>query len=98
MSRPTCRASTRTCGRTSGRNASYSFAGLRPEGQSIMLDGADLQGFWGRGSGSTLAGVSLGIEAVGEYQVLTNSYGAQFGGFGAVVNSVTKSGTNKFHG
>src|ERR1700693_1682498 len=39
-----------------------------------------------------------GIEAIGEFQTLTNSYGAQFGGNGAVVNAVGQSGTNAFHG
>jgi len=39
------------------------------------------------------------IEAVQEFQVLTNQYDAEFGRTaGAVVNVVTKQGTNTFHG
>jgi hypothetical protein len=39
------------------------------------------------------------IEAVQEFQVLTNQYDAEFGRTaGAVVNVVTKQGTNNFHG
>ncbi|HJZ77373.1 MAG TPA: carboxypeptidase regulatory-like domain-containing protein [Vicinamibacterales bacterium] len=39
------------------------------------------------------------IEAVQEFQVLTNQYDAEFGRTaGAVVNVVTKQGTNSFHG
>jgi Carboxypeptidase regulatory-like domain len=39
------------------------------------------------------------IEAVQEFQVLTNQYDAEFGRTaGAVVNVVTKQGTNAFHG
>jgi hypothetical protein len=40
----------------------------------------------------------LGIEAIAEFQTLTNTYSAEFGGNGAVVNSATKSGTNVYHG
>jgi hypothetical protein len=43
-------------------------------------------------------GTTLGIEAIAEFSVLTNTYSAQFGGNGAVVNTASKSGTNEFHG
>src|SRR5262249_41678972 len=45
-----------------------------------------------------VTGTSLGIEAIAEFQTLTNTYSAEFGGNGAAINSVTKSGTNAFHG
>lgn len=80
-----------------GRAPQYSVAGGRPEGQAILLDDENLQSFWNNGMGS-VTGSSLGVEAIGEFQTLTNSYGAQFGGNGAVINAVTKSGTNAFHG
>ena len=38
------------------------------------------------------------MDAIGEFQTLTNTYGAQYGGNGAVMNAVSKSGTNSFHG
>ena len=38
------------------------------------------------------------VEAIAEFSLLTNTYSAQFGGNGAVVNAVSKSGTNSFHG
>jgi len=80
-----------------GRANEYSIAGSRPIGQAILLDDENLQNFWNKGMGSVL-GTSLGVEAIGEFQTLTNTYGAQFGGNGGVVNAVSKSGTNNYHG
>jgi hypothetical protein len=43
--------------------------------------------------------VRTALEAVQEFQVLTNQYDAEFGRTaGAVVNAITKQGTNAFHG
>ena len=80
-----------------GRDAAVSIAGGRPEGQALLMDDQNLESFYNRGLGS-ITGTSLGVEAIGEFQTLTNTYGAQFGGSGAVMNAVTKSGTNSFHG
>ncbi len=80
-----------------GRSASYSVSGSRSSGQALLLDDENMQTFWNRGLAS-ISGSSLGIEAIGEFQTLTNTYSAQFGGNGAVVNSVSKTGTNSFHG
>src|SRR5206468_7441629 len=45
------------------------------------------------------AGVLLGVEAVQEFQVLTNAYSAEFGrSAGGVINAVTRSGANAVHG
>jgi len=73
-------------------------------GQSIMVDGIDA----GRGD---LNGVSnvLGridsrvnrasIDSIQEVQVIEQTYGAQYGqAIGAIVNAITKSGTNQWHG
>ncbi len=80
-----------------GRAPEYSVAGSRPTGQAILLDDENLQNFWSKGMGSVM-GTSLGIEAIGEFQTLTNTYSAQFGGNGAVVNAVSRTGTNTVHG
>jgi hypothetical protein len=81
-----------------GKAYTYSFSGSRPEGQALLLDNQDMQNFWGHGTGSATLGTSLGIDAIAEFQTLTATYSAQYGGAGAVMNSVTKSGTNAFHG
>ena len=81
----------------SGRAPEYSIAGSRPTGQAILLDDENLQNFWNKGMGS-ITGSSLGVEAIGEFQTLTNTYSAQFGGNGGVINAVSKSGTNSLHG
>jgi hypothetical protein len=38
------------------------------------------------------------VEAIAEFQTLTNTYSPQFGGNGGVINASSKSGTNEFHG
>jgi hypothetical protein len=81
-----------------GKGDTYSIAGGRPEGQAFLLDGTDQTNFFNHGTGSGVLGTSLGIDAIGEFQTLTNTYSAQFGGGGAVINAVSRSGTNGFHG
>ncbi len=81
-----------------GKSDNYSIAGSRPLGQQILIDDTNFMGFWGHATGSGAAGSSLGLEAIAEFQTLTNTYTAQFGGNGGVVNASSKSGTNSFHG
>jgi outer membrane receptor protein involved in Fe transport len=81
-----------------GNQQNYSIGGSRAEGQAFLLDNTDVQGFWAHGTGSAATGASLGVEAIAEFNVLTNTYSAQFPGSGSVINAVTKSGTNSFHG
>src|SRR6266704_3326758 len=81
-----------------GRQNNYSVAGGRAEGQAFLLDNQDMQNFYGHGIGASGIGTSLGGEGIAEFQTLTNTYSAQFGGNGAAINSVSKGGTNLFHG
>jgi hypothetical protein len=81
-----------------GVENNFSVSGARAEGQAYLLDNTNIQGFWNHGSGSGVMGTTLGVEAIAEFSVLTNTYSAQFGGNGAVVNAVSKSGTNELHG
>lgn len=85
-------------GRLYGMMNNYSVAGSRPTGQMFLLDGTDIRDFWEHATGSGYAGTSLGVEAIGQFQVLTSDYTAQYGGNGAVMNAVSRSGTNDLHG
>lgn len=85
-------------GRLYGMMNNYSIAGSRPTGQMFLLDGTDIRDFWEHATGSGYAGTSLGVEAIGQFQVLTSDYTAQYGGNGAVMNAVSRSGTNDLHG
>jgi len=81
-----------------GTQSNYSIAGYRPEGQIFNLDNTDITGYWRHGTGSDATGNSLGVEAIAEFSTLTDTYSAQYGGAGAVINAVSKSGTNTVHG
>jgi hypothetical protein len=81
-----------------GRTPKISINGMRPEQSSFLLDGTDINDVYNKTPGS-VAGVLLGVEAVLEFQVLTNSYSAEFGrSAGGVINAVTRAGTNQLHG
>jgi hypothetical protein len=81
-----------------GNGVKYSIAGSRPSGQAFLLDDQDMVNFWNNGPGAGGLGTALGVEAIAEFQTLTNTYSAQFGGNGAVINASSRSGTNAFHG
>ena len=81
-----------------GNQTNYSVSGSRPEGAAFLLDDTNISDFFNHTSGSGVAGTSLGVEAIAEFQLLTSTYSAQYGGTGAAMNAVTKSGTNTFHG
>ncbi len=83
---------------TYGQSTNYSISGSRPVGMAYMLDNTDIRNQMDHGAGVSVMGTSLGMEAIQEFTILTNTYSAEFGGSGAAVNAVTKSGTNDFHG
>src|SRR5436189_2775477 len=81
-----------------GRTPKISIGGARPEQSSFLLDGSDINNVYNKTPGS-VGGVLLGVEAVQEFQVLTNAYSAEFGrSSGGVINAITRSGSNQFHG
>jgi hypothetical protein len=81
-----------------GNADTYSFAGVRPVGQALDIDGQDVEDFWGRGGGSAVTGTSLGVDSIAEFQAFSSTAGPQFGGSGGGINAATKAGTNALHG
>jgi Carboxypeptidase regulatory-like domain len=81
-----------------GEETNYSVSGSRPVGLAYMLDNTDIRNWLDHGAGVSVLGTSLGMEAIQEFNILTNTYSAEFGGTGAAINAVTKSGTNALHG
>ena len=75
----------------------YSANGRETGGNLFMVDGMynnDDRTLAGTGSQTRMT-----IDTTSEYQVLVHEYGAEYGGStGAIVNAVTKSGTNAIHG
>jgi outer membrane receptor protein involved in Fe transport len=85
------------------RSGDISFAGQRGILNSLVIDGADNNNtFFGQTLGRTGSGrapYQFSQDAVQEFQVNRNAYSAEYGrAGGAVINVVTKSGTNDFHG
>ncbi len=75
---------------TSGLNMS----GQRGRSNLVNVDGADATDNSVNGVRSTVS-----QEAVQEFQIITNSYSAEYGrAAGGVVNIITRSGSNDFHG
>jgi hypothetical protein len=81
-----------------GRNG-VSGAGANLRFNSFLINGADERFVNGSVSAASNVGKSVPLDAVKEYQVLVAPYDVRFGDFaGAVVNTVTQSGTNEFRG
>ncbi len=85
------------------RTGDISFAGQRGTLNSLVVDGADSNNtFFGQTAGRTGSGrapYQFSQDAVKEFQVNSNSFAAEYGrAGGAVINVVTKSGTNQLHG
>ncbi|MBK9708777.1 MAG: TonB-dependent receptor [Acidobacteria bacterium] len=83
------------------RGGDLSFGGQRGPLNSVQVDGVDNNNlFFGQALGRAgFRPFQFSQEAVQEFQVNTNSFSAEFGrAAGGVVNVITKSGTNQFHG
>lgn len=75
------------------------MSGATPQQSSYLLDGIGLT-TGSRGTPvNSVMGDQLGVDAIREFTVVQSTAGAQFErAVGGVVNAVTRSGTNTFHG
>ena len=81
-----------------GYGSQLSISGARPQQNNYRLDGISINDYSNGGPGSVL-GQNLGVEAIQEFSVLTSNYSAEYGKTsGGVVNAISRSGTNQFHG
>ena len=84
----------------SGGFGLLSFRGQSTLLNNITIDGADdNQAFFSEERGRTNIGYSTPKSAIEEFQINLSNYSTEYGrAAGGVVNAVTKSGTNQFHG
>jgi hypothetical protein len=77
-----------------------SFRGISGLLNNNTIDGGDNnQAFFSEERGRTRIGYVISQSAIREFQVNTSNYSAEYGrSAGGVINAVTKSGTNDFHG
>jgi outer membrane receptor protein involved in Fe transport len=76
-----------------------SFRGVEGN-NSFLLDGNDnTEQFYNENAGRTRIQSQISADAVQEFQVVSTNFSAEYGrAMGGVVNTVTKSGTNQYHG
>jgi Carboxypeptidase regulatory-like domain/TonB dependent receptor len=84
---------------SSGKAGQVSVNGMRPSWTNVLIDGMDANdpvfGFSPAGA----SGLFLGLNGLTEVRVLTQTFGADYGtNGGGVIEAVTKSGSNQFHG
>jgi hypothetical protein len=71
-----------------------SVNGQREDANGFMVNGGNVEE-----SGSNGAAVIPNLDSIAEFRIQTNNFDAEYGNFsGGLVNVVTKSGTNRFHG
>ncbi len=89
----------RSGGRMGGdNNTNFVANGSRNSTADVLLDGVTVTNPE-QNAGITQLKFSPSVDAVQEFKVQTNFFSAEFGQTGgAIINMVTKSGTNEFHG
>ena len=81
-----------------GYGDQLSISGARPQQNNYRLNGISINDPTNGGPGSVLGG-NMGVDAISEFSVLTTNYSTEYGrASGGIINAITKSGTNSFHG
>ena len=84
---------------SSGKTGQASINGMRPSWTNLEIDGMDARDpVFGYAPGGA-SGVFLGLNEMTEVHILTGTFDVEYGGVGGgVIDAVTKSGSNRFHG
>lgn len=90
----------RSAGTSTSNGSNFSVAGRRPLENIFLLNGIEYTGSSQlSNSPGGVSGQLLGVDAVREFNLLTDNYSAEYGKrAGAQVNVVTQSGSNVVHG
>jgi outer membrane receptor protein involved in Fe transport len=81
-----------------GFGAQVTISGGRPQQNNYRMDGISVNDYSNGPPGSVMGG-TLGVDAIQEFSVLTSNFSAEYGkSSGGVVNGISRSGTNSFHG
>ena len=84
---------------SNGRADQLSMNGMRPNWTNVLIDGMDANDPVFGYSPAGASGFFLGLNELAEVRVLTQTFTAEYGGnSGGVVEAITKSGSNHFHG
>ena len=84
---------------SNGKAGQVAINGIRSSMTNFLIDGMDATDpVWGN-SPAGASGFFLGLNESEEVRVLTQTFNAEYGGHGgAVIEMITKSGSNEFHG
>ncbi|MBI4481766.1 MAG: TonB-dependent receptor [Acidobacteria bacterium] len=81
-----------------GRGQQMSIGGARPQQNNFSMDGTSINNHNNSTPGSA-GGTVYGVDVIREFEILTVNYSAEYGNSGGgLINVVTKSGTNDWHG
>lgn len=83
---------------TRGIGAQLTIGGNRPEQNNYRVDGISINDYANAAPGGVL-GANLGVDSIQEFSVITSNAPASYGkSSGGIINGITRSGTNTFHG
>ena len=81
-----------------GNGVDISISGGRPSANNYRLNGISINDYANTAPGSAM-GSNLGVDAIQEFSVESSTPAAEYGKVsGGVLNAITRSGTNLFHG
>ncbi len=81
-----------------GFGSELTISGQRSTFNNYRIDGIGVTDYANAAPGNVI-GVVLGVNAIEEFSVLTGGFPAEYGrATGGVINAISKSGTNTFHG